>query len=94
MSSPEHSNEDRHFVTVDDSTAVLAVMDGHDGDRGVAYALGKFRGMSSQVGYRDVAAMTAFLNEMFRNVERSFFDDLRDVLRERESLHAIIAPVS
>ena len=82
---------------MDDSTAVLAVLDGHDGDRGVAYALGKFRGMSSQVGrycYHDVAAMTGFLNEMFRNVERSFFDDLRDVLRERESLQAIIAPVS
>ena len=92
----DHPNEDRHFVTMGYGTAMFAVLDGHDGDRGVVHTLGAFQERSSQVDshYHQDGDMASFLIEMFRVAEDGLFDELRDSIHERESLQAKIVPVS
>ena len=92
----DHPNEDRHFVTMGYGTAMFAVLDGHDGDRGVVHTLGAFQERSSQVDshcHQD-GDMASFLIKMFRDAEDDLFDKLKDSIQEWESLQAKITPVS
>ncbi len=98
-SRADHSNEDRDFALEGDGFQVFAVFDGHDGPRAAGFAsnyfMEYFQSSSWQrVVPRDSRNIQIALQEFFRSTEAEFFKSIQAVIDEKNTLQAVIPPVS
>ena len=87
----EHSNEDRFFVA---STGyqVVALFDGHDGSRAVDHVC-QYVGNRLNMTKPESVNMST-LENVFLETEKNFFETIRDCVKEKQALEAIIPSVS
>ena len=99
----EHPNEDRHFVLKDDNFTAVGVFDGHDGPRAAGFASNYFVQYFNTDSWQSLAraspqqqkeTIPLALKEFFKAAEKEFFNSIRSVIDEKNTLQAIIPRVS
>jgi len=84
-SMPRRENEDGHFNCVFNSTSLLMVLDGHDGNRALEYVKEQMpekilRMVEETVSHDEIK--TNFVR-IFKEIEKGFFHSMDDLLTER-----------
>ena len=88
----EHVNEDRWFDVRGGRCQVMALFDGHDGPRAMDHVC---RYVGEQVEKRKGSDMRlATLRDMFIETDSNFFGNISAYTEEKQTLEAVIPPVS
>ena len=98
-SRPDHANEDRHCIHVDDGTFhVLAVFDGHDGPQGAEFSHQYFMHLFSSSEWRQAFMqgedVEQKMKESFRHADGAFFEHIKIHRDEKSRIQHRIEPVS